>query len=81
LTVDTSVLLPARHFLQKYQAPAVATAVANLVHKTSPQEHGGRAPTARQPASIPKPSIATLVETTAAKYAVGQDIPLEATRR
>jgi haloalkane dehalogenase len=33
LTVDTSVLLPARHFLQEDQAPAVATAVANLVHK------------------------------------------------
>ena len=33
LTVDTPVLLPARHFLQEDQAPAVATAVANLVHK------------------------------------------------
>jgi haloalkane dehalogenase len=33
LRVDTSVLLPARDFLQEDQAPAVATAVANLVHK------------------------------------------------
>src|ERR1700682_5193938 len=43
--------------------------------RNDPQEHGGSAPTARQPANIPKPSIATPVETTAAKYSVGQDIP------
>src|SRR6202158_5459323 len=30
LTVDTSVLLPGRHFLQEDQAPAIATAVANF---------------------------------------------------
>jgi hypothetical protein len=45
------------------------------------QEHGGCAPTARRPANIPKPGIATAVGTTAAKYSVGQDIPLEAARR
>jgi hypothetical protein len=45
------------------------------------REHGGCAPTARVPASIPKPSIATPVEPTAAKCSVGQDIPLEAARR
>jgi quercetin dioxygenase-like cupin family protein len=49
--------------------------------RNDPQEHGGCAPTARQPANTPKPSIATPVETTAAKYSVGQDIPLEAARR
>jgi len=31
-----------------------------------------------KPANIPKPSIATPVETTAAKYSVRQDISLEA---
>jgi mannose-6-phosphate isomerase-like protein (cupin superfamily) len=39
------------------------------------QEHGGCAPTARQPANIPKSSIATPVETTAAKYSVGRTYP------
>jgi haloalkane dehalogenase len=33
LTVDTAVLLPARHFLQEDQAPAVATSVATLAHQ------------------------------------------------
>ncbi|MDT5306800.1 MAG: hypothetical protein QOE48_2475 [Mycobacterium sp.] len=33
LALDTAVLLPARHFLQEDQAPAIATAVDSLVHQ------------------------------------------------
>jgi pimeloyl-ACP methyl ester carboxylesterase len=33
LALGTAVLLPARHFLQEDQAPAIATAVADLVHQ------------------------------------------------
>ena len=47
----------------------------------SAQKHGAGATTARVPANIPTPSIATPVETKTAKYSVWQDIPLEAARR
>jgi hypothetical protein len=33
LALDTAVLLPARHFLQEDQAPAIAAAVEGLVHQ------------------------------------------------
>ena len=33
LVIDSAVLLPGRHFLQEDQAPAIATAVAHLVHQ------------------------------------------------
>lgn len=33
LALDTAVLLPARHFLQEDQSPAIATAVDSLVHQ------------------------------------------------
>src|SRR5258707_10066572 len=43
--------------------------------RNDPQEHGCCAPTARRPANIPKPGIATPAEPTAAKYSVWRDIP------
>src|ERR1700745_1089853 len=33
LALDTAALLPARHFLQEDQSPAIATAVDSLVHQ------------------------------------------------
>ena len=33
LALDFAVMLPARHFLQEDQAPAIATAVDSLVHQ------------------------------------------------